>query len=159
MRLIPFIKQYKDVLLYSIALAILLLLLKWLQYKFLIQTNTTEIYIGLIALLFTIIGVWAGGKIVKPKTTIQIVKEQVKVVQPHFDAALAKVQQEQFGITKRELEILQLIAQGLSNDEIAKTLFISVSSVKTLISRIFSKLNVERRTQAIQKAKETGLIA
>ena len=93
MRLIPFIKQYKDVLLYSIALAILLLLLKWLQYKFLIQTNTTEIYIGLIALLFTIIGVWAGGKIVKPKTTIQIVKEQVKVVQPHFDAALAKVQQ------------------------------------------------------------------
>ena len=80
-------------------------------------------------------------------------------MQSHFDADLAKSQQEHYGITKRELEILQLIAQGMSNDEIAKTLFISVSSVKTLISRLFSKLNVERRTQAIQKAKEIGLIA
>ncbi|MBK9507118.1 MAG: LuxR C-terminal-related transcriptional regulator [Chitinophagales bacterium] len=159
MRLLPFLKHNKDVLLYSVALAGLLLVLKWLQYKFLLQTNTTEIYIGIIALLFTIIGVWAGGKIVKPKTTIQIVKEEVTIVQSHFDADLAKSQQEHYGITKRELEILQLIAQGMSNDEIAKTLFISVSSVKTLISRLFSKLNVERRTQAIQKAKEIGLIA
>ena len=150
MRLLPFLKHNKDVLLYSVALAGLLLVLKWLQYKFLLQTNTTEIYIGIIALLFTIIGVWAGGKIVKPKTTIQIVKEEVTIVQSHFDADLAKSQQEHYGITKRELEILQLIA---------KTLFISVSSVKTLISRLFSKLNVERRTQAIQKAKEIGLIA
>lgn len=159
MRLLPFLKQNKDVLLYSVALAGLLIVLKWLQYKFLLQTNTTEIYIGIIALLFTIIGVWAGGKIVKPKTKIQIVKEEVKIVQSHFDAELAKSQQEHYGITKRELEILQLIAQGMSNDEIAKTLFISVSSVKTLISRLFSKLNVERRTQAIQKAKQSGLIA
>ena len=90
MRLLPFLKHNKDVLLYSVALAGLLLVLKWLQYKFLLQTNTTEIYIGIIALLFTIIGVWAGGTIVITKTTIQIVKEEVAIVKSHFDGDLAK---------------------------------------------------------------------
>ncbi|MFZ1633232.1 MAG: LuxR C-terminal-related transcriptional regulator [Chitinophagales bacterium] len=159
MYLLSRIKPYFGIILYGIALAILLVLLKWLEYRYLIQSNTIEIYIGLIAILFTVLGIWVGGKIIKPKTEIKIVKEEVLVPVSGFDAEKSKKVQEQFGITKREFEILTLITKGLSNDEIAKTLFISVSSVKTLISRLFSKLDVERRTQAIQKAKETGLIS
>lgn len=159
MYLLSRIKPYFGILLYGITLAILLVLLKWFEYRYLIQSNTIEIYIGLIAILFTVLGIWVGGKIIQPKTEIKIVKEEVLIPVSGFDAEKSKMVQQQFGITKREFEILTLIAKGMSNDEIAKTLFISVSSVKTLISRLFSKLNVERRTQAIQKAKETGLIS
>lgn len=153
------IKPYLGVVVYACTLAILLVVLKWLEYRYIIQSNTFEIYIGIIAVLFTVVGIWVGGKIIRPKTEIQIVKEEVNILINNFDEENAKHRQLALGITKREMEVLNLIAKGLSNDEIAGSLFISVSSVKTLITRLFSKLAVERRTQAILKARELGLVA
>ena len=91
MYLLSRIKPYFGIILYGIALAILLVLLKWLEYRYLIQSNTIEIYIGLIAILFTVLGIWVGGKIIKPQTEIKIVKEEVLVPVSGFDAEKSNI--------------------------------------------------------------------
>ncbi|WP_080055351.1 helix-turn-helix transcriptional regulator [Spirosoma aerolatum] len=138
----------RTILLYSLALAGLIVLLKMLEYRFLVQTLSLEIYLGIVAILFTVLGIWAGQKMTRTKTVL------VTQSAFQFDPALLT----KTGISKREYEVLELMARGFSNQEIADTLFVSLNTVKTHISNVFLKLDTKRRTQAIQKAKELRLI-
>lgn len=149
--------KYKHPILYGISLAALLFILKWLELRFLIIDHALEIYVGAIALIFTALGIWLALKLAKPKVqTVVIEKEVYKIPAPDFTANEAGP--EKTGLSKRELEVLQLIAEGLSNQEIAARLFVSLNTIKTHSSRIFEKLDVKRRTQAIEKAKRLNLI-
>jgi len=152
-----FFTRYKAIILYSISLAFLLFLLKWLELRFIIYRHSFEIYIGAIALLFTTLGIWLALKLSKPKVkTVVIEKEVYLSRRENFTPNTSLISQ--FELSKRELEILSLMAEGHSNEEIAKTIFISLSTVKTHNQNIFAKLDVKRRTQAIDKAKRLNLI-
>ena len=142
---------------YAIVLALLLAVLKIVDYQFLVINNAFEIYAGIIALIFTVVGIWAGKKLTSSKEIVRLVEKPVIITErPNEEFRQRKM--EEFSISKREAEVLDLMEKGLSNQEIAATLYISLSSVKTYVTRIFQKLNVERRTQAVQKAKSEGLI-
>ena len=117
--------------------------------------HALEIYGGIVALLFAALGIWLGLKLTRPKETV--VLKEVHVPTPDR-FVLDTARQEQLGITRRELEILELIAAGLSNKEIAEKLFVSENTVKTHSARVLDKLNAKRRTQAVQLAKEAGLL-
>jgi len=145
----------KHILLYGISLALLLLLLKWMEWHFLILQHSFEIYAGAIAILFTGLGIWLAMKLTSPKIKTVIVE---KPVYTNNNFALNKAELERLRISARELEVLQLMATGLSNQQIAERLFVSLNTVKTHTSNLFSKLEVERRTQAIEKGKRLGLI-
>jgi DNA-binding CsgD family transcriptional regulator len=143
-------------ILYGISLALLLLLLKWLEWHFVIVNNAFEVYAGAIALIFTALGIWLAIKLVKPKVnTIEVEKRVIAV--PGF--TLNEVELSRLRISSRELEVLQLMAEGLSNQEIAERLFVSLNTIKTHTSNLFLKLEAERRTKAIEKAKRLSLIA
>ena len=156
-------------LIYGLTGGALIAILKVIEFRFLVVEHSLEIYGGLIALLFAGLGIWLGLKLTK-KEEVVLVKEVVREVPvPQADStarqarggepfAVNEVQLKQLGITKRELEILELIAQGMSNHEIAEKLFVSENTVKTHSSRLFDKLSAKRRTQAVQIAKENGLI-
>jgi NarL family two-component system response regulator LiaR len=143
----------KHILIYGLCGGVLIVLLKLVEYRFLVIQHSIEIYGGLIALLFAVLGIWLGLKLTKNKETV-IVRE---VPAPQF-FTLNEKRQAELGITPRELEILELIANGLSNREIAEKLFVSENTVKTHSSRLFDKLSARRRTQAVQLGKEFGLI-
>jgi DNA-binding CsgD family transcriptional regulator len=145
----------RDILVYGVIAGVLIALLKFLEYRFLVLEHSLEIYGGLIALLFAGLGIWLGLKLTRPRETV-IVKEVEVPAKGPFVQNTARI--EALGLTPRELEILQLIASGLSNREIASQLFVSENTVKTHSSRVFDKLNARRRTQAVQIAKEQGLI-
>ena len=143
-------------LIYGLCGGMLIVVLKLLEFRFLVVEHSIEIYGGLIAALFAGLGIWLGLKLTK-KQEVLIVKEvPVPAAMPPFSVNEARVRD--LGITKRELEILELIAQGLSNREIADKLFVSENTVKTHSSRLFDKLSARRRTQAVQIGKEMGLI-
>ena len=150
-----FLIKYRIILLTSVSLAAMLVLLRWLELRFLIFDNALEVYIGAIALLFTGLGVWLALKLTKPKTVI--VERQVFVA-TNADFQLNEATLNDLGISKRELEVLELMALGCSNQEIANRLFVSLNTVKTHSSRLFEKLEVNRRTQAIEKGKRLLLI-
>jgi len=137
----------RTVLLYGICLALLIAVLKFVEYGFLIRALSLEIYIGLVAILFTGLGVWAGPRLMRRK---------IVVVRPDFVLDTSAL--DRLGISKREHEVLELIARGHSNQEIAEKLFLSVNTVKTHLASLFLKLDANRRTQAVQKAKELRLI-
>jgi len=143
----------KHILIYGLCGGVLIVILKLVEYRFLVVEHSIEIYGGLIALLFAVLGIWLGLKLTKNKETV-IVRE---VPAPQF-FTLNETRLRQLGITRRELEILELIANGLSNREIAEKLFVSENTVKTHSSRLFDKLSARRRTQAVQMGKELGLI-
>jgi len=143
----------KHILIYGLCGGVLIVILKLVEYRFLVIQHSFEIYGGLIALLFAVMGIWLGLKLTKNKETV-IVKE---VPAPQF-FTLNETRLRELGITRRELEILELIANGLSNREIAEKLFVSENTVKTHSSRLFDKLSARRRTQAVQLGKELGLI-
>ena len=145
----------KHVLIYGLCGGVLIILLKLVEYRFLVIEHSIEIYGGLIALLFAVLGIWLGLKITKTKETV-IVKEVPVPIGDSF--ILNETRLRELGITRRELEILELIAVGLSNREIAERLFVSENTVKTHSSRLFDKLSARRRTQAVQLGKEFGLI-
>lgn len=149
--------KYKYPLLYGTAMAILLFVLKWLELRFIIIDHALEIYIGAIALIFTALGIWLALKLTKPKVETIVVEKQVPAPAVNGFAFNEKTLND-LGLSKRELEVLQLIAEGLSNQEIAARLFVSLNTIKTHSSRIFEKLDVKRRTQAIEKAKRLNLI-
>ena len=128
--------------------------LKLIEYRFLVVEHSVEIYGGLVAAMFAALGIWLGLKLTKKKETV-VVKEIPVVAQP-FSVNEARLRE--LGITRREREILELIATGLSNREIAERLFVSENTVKTHSSRLFDKLSAKRRTQAVQIGKELGLI-
>lgn len=140
----------KTIIIYGISLALIVVLLKVLEYKFWIREFSYEVYVSVIAAFFTALGLWAGIKIVQRKKEIQIIVRT--------DFIQNKQELEKAGISQREYEVLELMANGCSNQEIAGKLFISVSTVKTHSANLFSKLNVKRRTQAVQRAKELQLI-
>ena len=143
----------KHILIYGLCGGVLIVVLKLVEYRFLVIQHSIEIYGGLIALLFSVLGIWLGLKLTKNKETV-IVRE---VPAPQF-FTLNEQRLAQLRITPRELEILELIAGGLSNREIAEKLFVSENTVKTHSSRLFDKLSARRRTQAVQLGKELGLI-
>ena len=140
-------------LIYGLCGGILIVVLRVIEFRFLVVEHSIEIYGGLIAALFAGLGIWLGLKLTNKKEVLVV--REVPVTQPF---ALNEQRLKDLGITRRELEILKLIAQGLSNREIADKLFVSENTVKTHSSRLFDKLSARRRTQAVQIGKEMGLI-
>ena len=145
----------KDLLIYGSLCGLLIIVLRLVEYKFLILDNKIELYGGAIALLFVVLGIWFGSRMVKRKEVVVVKEVMVNSSEPFV---LNEDKLKQTGISKREYEILEQMAKGLSNKEIADKLSVSENTVKTHSSRIFEKLDVNRRMQAIQKAKELGLI-
>jgi DNA-binding CsgD family transcriptional regulator len=152
--------KLKHILLYALAMALLLVLLQWMQYRLLILDHATEVYIACIAVLFTALGIWLAKKLSKPKT--QVLRETIVVEKPVYRDARTFSPDEamiaSLGLSQRELEVLQLMAEGASNQEIADRLFVSLNTIKTHTSRMFEKLDVKRRTQAVEKAKRLNII-
>jgi DNA-binding CsgD family transcriptional regulator len=148
-------RAVRDILLYGLCGGVLIVVLKLTEYRFLVVEHSVEIYGALVAALFSGLGIWLGLTLTrgKPTTIIQDIPAQAE---GPFVADEARVSQ--LGITARELEILGLIATGLSNREIAGRLFISENTVKTHSSRLFDKLGAKRRTQAVQIGKTGRLI-
>ena len=139
----------RQVVIWSAVGGVLIALLKLIEYKYFVHEYPSEIYGGIVALIFTAVGIYLGLKWTRPK-------EVVTVRGLPFVLDQAKLRE--VGLTQREHEILGLIAQGLSNREIAERLFVSENTVKTHSSRIFEKMQVNRRVQAVQRGKVLGLI-
>ena len=137
-------KQYRDLLLFGGSIALLALILEYLEYLYWVRSVSTEVYLGVIAFIFMILGIWLGLRWTRPKKTSG---EGVQV-NPEETASLSP----------REIEVLKLIAEGYSNQEIADQLFVSLSTIKSHVSNLFAKLDVKRRTQAVQKAKELRIL-
>lgn len=146
----------KTILVYGLLGGVLIAGLKLIEYRFLVVEHSIEVYGGLVALLFSALGIWLGLRITGRRERIVVREVQVAAPAEPFVPDAARI--EQLGITPRELQILELIAAGLSTREIAEKLFVSENTVKTHSSRLFDKLDARRRTQAVQRAKEAGLI-
>jgi ATP/maltotriose-dependent transcriptional regulator MalT len=138
-------------------MALLLFLLKWLEWRFLVLDHAIEVYGGAIAILFTGLGIWLALKLNKPKIQTLTIEKEI-YISPETTAALNQKEIARLGLSARELEVLQLMAEGLSNQEIAGRLFLSLNTIKTHSSNIFEKLDVRRRTQAVEKAKRLNII-
>jgi DNA-binding CsgD family transcriptional regulator len=145
----------KQILIYGLLGGLLITVLKLVEYRFLVVEHSIEIYGGLIALLFAGVGIWLGLKLTRKKEVVVFKEVMVSAPVPF---ALNDERLRELGITPREREILELIANGMSNREIAEKLFVSENTVKTHSSRLFDKLSAKRRTQAVQIGKELGLI-
>jgi NarL family two-component system response regulator LiaR len=153
----------RHVFIFGVVGGLLLVTLQYTQYRFVVIEHSVELYGALVAALFAAFGIWLGLRITR---TREIVRETV-VVREVLVPAKAPVnerfvpdtaQQQSLGITARELEIVTLVARGLSNREIATELFVSENTVKTHCARVFDKLGAARRTQAVQRAKDLGLL-
>ncbi len=137
----------RTIIIYGIAMAALIGLLKFVEYKFVIRDIPLEFYIGSVAVMFTALGVWAGLRLTRPKV--------IEISGP-FERNETNLKET--GISKREYEVLELIAAGLSNQEIAARLFVSNSTIKTHVSSVLAKLDASRRTEAIANAKKMRII-
>jgi len=141
--------MWRTILIYGLAMAALIGLLKLVEYKYFIHDIPLEFYMGVVAVMFTGLGIWAGLRLTRPK----VVEVAVNGPFERDDEAL-----KQLGISKREFEVLELMAAGLSNQDIADRLFVSTSTVKTHVSNVLAKLGASRRTEAIARAKKLRLI-
>lgn len=137
----------KTILIYGMALAALIAILKFVEYRFFMQDLSLEFYLGIVAMLFTGLGIWVG---------LRLTRKKIIIATPDFQRNEPELHR--LGISKREYEVLELIAQGLSNQEIAGKLFVSPNTVKTHSSNLFMKLGVRRRTEAIRRAQELRLL-
>ncbi len=146
---------FKHALLFGALCGVLIAALKFIEYRWLVVAHSVEIYGALVAAVFAGVGIWLGLKLTRTKETV-VVREVHVPVPAEFVRDEAK--QAELGITARELEILSLIAQGLSNREIAEKVFLSENTIKTHTSRVFDKLGAKRRTQAVQRGKALRLI-
>jgi two-component system, NarL family, response regulator LiaR len=158
----------RHVLIFGLVGGLLVATLQYTQYRFVVIEHSVELYSALVAILFATFGIWLGLRITRSREIIRetvVVKEVL--VPSDAPAAIASnaapfapntKHQQALGITARELEILALIARGLSNREIATELFVSENTVKTHCARAFDKLGAARRTQAVQRGKELGLL-
>ena len=152
-----FSRKYRTIWIYGCSLAVLLFVLKWLELRLLIYDHAFDIYIGAIALLFTALGIWLALKLSKPKINTVVVEKTVYKKEP-TEFLLNQAALEKSGLSWRELEVLQLLANGNSNKAISEQLYVSLNTVKTHCSKIFEKLDVHSRMQAIEKAKKMGLL-
>jgi len=146
----------KQVLIFGLVGGVLITLLQWTEFHFIVLEHSIAIYGVLIAILFAGTGIWLGTRLFAPRERIVevAVPAAANMPEPIADEAV----RERLGITPRELEVLQLVARGLSNREIGETLFVSENTVKTHCSRAFDKLGARRRTEAVKRSKELGLI-
>jgi DNA-binding CsgD family transcriptional regulator len=144
----------RHVLILGLVGGLLIALLKWMEYRFLVVEHSFEIYGGLVAAVFAGLGIWLGLKLTRERVVVKEVS--VPSAAPPF--LPDEKRRDDLGITRREMEILQLVAEGMSNREIAGKLFVSENTVKTHCSRAFEKLGAKRRTQAVQLGKEFGLL-
>src|SRR5277367_214595 len=145
----------RHVLIYGLIGGLLITLLQWTEYRFLVIEHSIEIYGALIAATFAALGIWLGLKLTAKRQTIMMNELPVPAARPHIPD---EKKRDDLGITRRELEVLELMAQGMSNREIAEKLYVSENTVKTHSSRVFDKLGAKRRTQAVQLGKESGLL-
>lgn len=134
----------RAVILYAIALALAVGALEWLEYRYVTKVFSTEIYIVLLAVGFIALGIWAGR---------QLTPRPARAAFERNDAAIRSL-----GLTARECEILELLASGQSNKEMARTLGISPHTIKTHVARLYEKLEVQRRIPAVEKARFLALI-
>ncbi|HMD78234.1 MAG TPA: response regulator transcription factor [Terracidiphilus sp.] len=158
----------RHVLIFGVVGGLLIATLQYTEYRFVVIEHSVELYSALVAILFATFGIWLGLRITRRRETSsrETIRETVvvrEVLVPAEAPALEpfapnKAQQQALGITARELEILTLVARGLSNREIATQLFVSENTVKTHCARAFDKLGAARRTQAVQRGKELGLL-
>ena len=145
----------RHVLLYGLLAGALIAALRLIEYRWLVLEHSVEIYGGLVAAVFATLGIWLGLRLTRHTETVVV--REVEVPAPvNFVRDQSKV--DSLGITPRELEVLELIAAGLSNKEIAERVYVSENTVKTHSSRVFDKLGARRRTQAVQLGKELRLI-
>lgn len=155
----------RQAILFGSVLALLGICIKWLEYRYLVMSHSFEIYGSAVAIIFTVVGVWAGKKLTDRKK--EIIREEVIIEKPVYiqvagtntTLSTKSISPEELGISKREMEILELMAQGFSNQEIAEKAFLSIHTVKTHASNLFVKLDVKRRTQAVSRAKELNLLS
>ena len=158
----------RHVLIFGVVGGLLIAILQYTEYRFVIIEHSVELYSALVAILFAAFGIWLGLRITRRR---EIIRETVVVREVLVPAETPApftpntapftpnaAQQQTLGITARELEILTLVARGLSNREIATQLFVSENTVKTHCARAFDKLGAARRTQAVQRGKELGLL-
>ena len=150
----------RHVLILGLVGGVLIAILRWSEYQFLVIEHSFEIYAALVAIIFAAFGIWLGIKLTKPREKIIVREVPIPAAEPVAATpfTLNQPQLVALGITPRELEILNLIAQGLSNREIAESLFVSENTVKTHCSRAFDKLGARRRTQAVQLGKQLGIL-
>lgn len=155
----------RHVLIFGLVGGLLIATLQYTEYRFVVIEHSVELYGAIVAILFATFGIWLGLRITRSHETIRetVVVREVLVPAEAPEPAQAPfapntAHQQSLGITARELEILTLIARGLSNREIATQLFVSENTVKTHCARVFDKLGAARRTQAVQRGKELGLL-
>lgn len=153
----------RHVLIFGLVGGLLIATLQYTQYRFVVIEHSVELYGALVAVLFATFGIWLGLRITRSRETVRetvVVKEVLVPAEAPAAEPFAPntAQQQALGITARELEILTLVARGLSNREIATELFVSENTVKTHCARAFDKLGAARRTQAVQRGKELGLL-
>jgi NarL family two-component system response regulator LiaR len=151
----------KQVLIFGLVGGVLITLLQWTEYRFVIVEHSVAIYGVLVATLFAAAGIWLGTRLLAPRERVvdRVVHVEVPVpAEPAVTFTPDDGARERLGITPREMEILVLVARGLSNREIGETLFVSENTVKTHCSRAFDKLGARRRTEAVQRGKELGLL-
>ena len=147
----------RTILIYGVVAGVIILALRLVEFRFLVVEHSLEIYGGLVAFIFAALGIWLGLRITRPAANLVVREILVQAPAPApFTASVANI--EKLGLTPREVEILGLIAQGLSNREISERLFVSENTVKTHSANLFAKLKARRRTHAVQIAKEAGII-
>lgn len=137
--------MWRTVLIYGAALALGAVALQWLDYRLWARTHAGEVWLTLVAAGFLGLGVWAGARLFRPRLLTGAFETNAPAL-----AAL--------GITRREHEVLGLLAAGRSNKEIARQLNLSPNTVKTHVARLYEKLEAARRTDAIQRARALRLI-
>ena len=151
------VRKYKESIYFGLALAILFFIVQWMEMRFLLFSNNIQIYILLIAILFTGIGIWIASRIKTPKVERLVIEKPVFVAKTsHFEIDHKEFSRRK--ISKRELEVPHLMAEGKSNQEIADKLFVSLPTIKTHAANLFEKLDAKRRTQAVEAAKRLRIL-
>jgi DNA-binding CsgD family transcriptional regulator len=145
----------RELAIYGLCGGLLIAILRYTEYRFLVIEHSVALYGAFVAIMFAAVGIWLGWTLTRKKPDVIVREIQIPVAGPFFrdERKVAEL-----GLTPRELEILEQIAAGLSNKEIAQALFVSENTVKTHSSRVFDKLGAKRRTQAVQLAKDARLI-
>lgn len=135
----------KTIVIYGLALAIIVFLLEYFEYRYLVRDLSVEILVLIIAVTFSGVGLWVGSKLTSSKKYQAGFQKNEKAI-------------EYLQLSERELEVLELVSKGLSNKEIASQLFVSINTVKTHLQKVYEKMEVHRRTQAVEKAKSLKII-